>query len=140
MVVLLAEPEPISFLAGVLAAQMRGVALILGNPGWRWGEWQQVQEQVHYTLAWGEVPIPAQRGVSGECLSPRRDAADCHWGNLGADSFRGTNLGPAHGLGFGVSGAYSGSGDSLLLYVAPISCQWLDAGCAIARHGGGDWY
>ncbi len=70
LVVLLAEPEPISFLAGVLAAQMRGVAVVLANPRWRRREWQQVREQVHYTLAWGEVPIPAQPGLGVSAYPP----------------------------------------------------------------------
>ncbi|TVR10268.1 MAG: 2-succinylbenzoate--CoA ligase [Phormidium sp. GEM2.Bin31] len=70
VVVLLAEPEPISFLAGVLAAQMRGVAVILANPRWRRGEWQQVQEQVDYTLAWGAVPIPPRPGLEAAAYPP----------------------------------------------------------------------
>lgn len=55
--VFLAERDAIAFLAGVLATQIRGVPLVLGNPQWRRREWQQVQDLLNGNLIWGQVPL-----------------------------------------------------------------------------------
>lgn len=53
----LAEPDPLSFLSGFLAALSTGTPLLLANPHWQFQEWQQVAAILPRNfLAWGTVP------------------------------------------------------------------------------------
>ena len=54
--ILIAEADPLWFLAGLLAAFQSDSAIILGNPQWRDREWQQVYRLVQPDLVWGAVP------------------------------------------------------------------------------------
>ncbi len=56
-IVLLAEAEPLRFLAGLLAAGSRDGALVLANPGWRDREWHQVAQLIQPDLIWTDTPI-----------------------------------------------------------------------------------
>ncbi len=53
--VVLAEADPVAFVASFWAAGRRGTPLLLANPQWRTHEWQQVPVPVGYR-AWGAVP------------------------------------------------------------------------------------
>jgi O-succinylbenzoic acid--CoA ligase len=50
--VLLAERNPVRFLAGFIAACARNAHLFLGNPDWSLGEWQSVVDMVQPDLVW----------------------------------------------------------------------------------------
>ncbi|MCY7321734.1 MAG: 2-succinylbenzoate--CoA ligase [Phormidesmis sp. CAN_BIN36] len=52
--ILLAERNPIEFLAGFLAACSANCSIFLGNPDWVEAEWQQVFDLVKPDLIWGE--------------------------------------------------------------------------------------
>jgi O-succinylbenzoic acid--CoA ligase len=52
--VLLAEPEPVTFLASVIAAVSHRCRLVLANPDWRLQEWQQLGELLVADLIWGQ--------------------------------------------------------------------------------------
>jgi O-succinylbenzoic acid--CoA ligase len=54
--VLLAERNPLRFLAGFIAATTAGCPVFLGNPDWVETEWQQVLNLVQPQLIWGQVP------------------------------------------------------------------------------------
>jgi len=54
--ILLAERNPIEFLAGFIAACSANCSIFLGNPDWVDAEWQQVFELVTPDLIWGDVP------------------------------------------------------------------------------------
>ncbi|MGP1382543.1 MAG: 2-succinylbenzoate--CoA ligase [Thainema sp.] len=56
-VVLLAEAEPVRFLAGLLAAGSRDCVLVLANPGWRDREWQQVAQLIKPDIIWSDTPL-----------------------------------------------------------------------------------
>ncbi|MEO1144217.1 MAG: AMP-binding protein [Cyanobacteria bacterium J06638_22] len=51
--ILLAEPDPVDFLAGLLSAIAAGHHVILGNPRWEQREWQQALAVTRPTLIWG---------------------------------------------------------------------------------------
>jgi O-succinylbenzoic acid--CoA ligase len=51
--IILAEPEPLKFLAGFLAACAAGYPVFLCNPNWVQEEWQQVFELVQPDIIWG---------------------------------------------------------------------------------------
>jgi len=51
----LAEPDPVDFLAGFVAACMEGCPVFLCNPTWTNSEWRQVFSQAHPDLIWGAV-------------------------------------------------------------------------------------
>lgn len=54
---ILAEPDPLSFLGGFLAALSTGTPLLLANPQWQSQEWQQVAALLPQNfMAWGTVP------------------------------------------------------------------------------------
>ncbi|NCJ05962.1 AMP-binding protein [Synechococcales cyanobacterium C] len=59
--VLIAESDPIQFLAAFVAAVCQGCPVVLGNPGWRAAEWQAVLAQVHPDYCVGTVPEVAPR-------------------------------------------------------------------------------
>lgn len=76
-VILLAESEPLDFLAGFIAACMTQSPVFLGNPQWTAAEWQQVFEQVQPDVMWGNVqrPLactasPTQRYGGEQAVSP----------------------------------------------------------------------
>jgi len=54
--ILLAESDPIDFLASFLAAIASGCSLFLGNPRWQQQEWQEVLEIAQPDLVWGNIP------------------------------------------------------------------------------------
>lgn len=65
-VLVLAEPDPLSFLRGFLAALSTGTPLLLANPQWQSQEWQQVAAILPQNfMAWGRVP-PLDPQGSGE--------------------------------------------------------------------------
>ena len=55
--ILLAESEPIDFLAGFLAACTAQCPVFLGNLRWATQDWQQVLQKIQPDLIWGQVPI-----------------------------------------------------------------------------------
>lgn len=56
-IVLLAESDPVAFLAGFIAACDAQCPVVLGNPNWTEAEWQQVFEQVQPDLCWGRSDL-----------------------------------------------------------------------------------
>lgn len=59
----LAEPHPLTFLSGLLAALSMGTPLLLANPQWRSQEWQQVAALLPKNfIAWGTVPPLTPQG------------------------------------------------------------------------------
>ena len=56
--ILLAEPDPVDFLAGLFSAIAAGHPVILGNPRWEQREWQQALAIAKPTLIWGN-PWPS---------------------------------------------------------------------------------
>lgn len=63
--ILLAEREPIQFIASFIAACAAGCPVFLCNPNWVKHEWQQVFDLVQPDLIWGDCPYPLT------CLSCR---------------------------------------------------------------------
>ncbi|MBD2307689.1 2-succinylbenzoate--CoA ligase [Chroococcidiopsis sp. FACHB-1243] len=55
--IILAESNPIRFLAGFIAACSADCSVFLCNPFWQEGEWQQVFDIVQPEIVWGEVKI-----------------------------------------------------------------------------------
>ncbi|NJK41562.1 MAG: 2-succinylbenzoate--CoA ligase [Acaryochloridaceae cyanobacterium SU_2_1] len=55
---LLAEADPLAFLAGLMAACLSDCSLFIGNPGWRRSEWQQALSLIQPELIWqgGNAP------------------------------------------------------------------------------------
>ena len=58
--ILLAESEPIRFLASFIAATSRGHHVFLGNPAWGSSEWQQVFDLVKPNIVWGDCELAQQ--------------------------------------------------------------------------------
>ncbi|HEY9736104.1 MAG TPA: hypothetical protein V6D06_07470, partial [Trichocoleus sp.] len=54
-VVLIAEPDPLEFLAAFWAAWATNCPIYLGSPDWGEHEWQQVWAQGKPDLLWGEL-------------------------------------------------------------------------------------
>lgn len=54
--VLLAESDPVSFLAGFMAACMAECAVFLANPDWAEAEWQEVGQLVQPHWVWSDRP------------------------------------------------------------------------------------
>lgn len=64
----LAEPDPLSFLSGFLAALSTGTPLLLANPHWQFQEWQQVAAILPRNfLAWGTVPPSTPKALKNHC-------------------------------------------------------------------------
>jgi o-succinylbenzoate---CoA ligase len=61
--VLLAEKDPIKFLASFLAACSTHCHIFLCNPDWIEAEWQQVFELVNPDLIWGHVPSQPENPI-----------------------------------------------------------------------------
>ena len=55
--ILLAEPDPLRFLASFLAAVAAECPIFLCNPHWKHHEWQQVFNLVQPDLIWGTIPV-----------------------------------------------------------------------------------
>jgi o-succinylbenzoate---CoA ligase len=55
-VILIAESDPVDFLAGFLAACTAHCPVFLGNTNWTTAEWQQVFQLVKPDLCWGMMP------------------------------------------------------------------------------------
>ncbi|MDF5718525.1 MAG: 2-succinylbenzoate--CoA ligase [Rhizonema sp. NSF051] len=58
--ILLAEPDPILFLASFIAACSRGHHIFLANPTWGLSEWQQVLDLVAPDIVWGNCECAQQ--------------------------------------------------------------------------------
>ena len=58
--VLLAESDPISFLASFIAACSTEHHVFLGNPAWGSSEWQQVFDLVQPNIVWGNCEVAKQ--------------------------------------------------------------------------------
>ncbi|WP_228021642.1 AMP-binding protein [Vasconcelosia minhoensis] len=56
--IVLAESDPVQFLAGFLAACLAGCDVALGNPDWGQREWRQVQSKISPHLCWGGPELP----------------------------------------------------------------------------------
>ncbi|OCR02952.1 2-succinylbenzoate-CoA ligase [Oscillatoriales cyanobacterium USR001] len=56
-IILLAEREPVQFIASFIAACQAGCPIFLGNPNWVKQEWQQVFELVNPDLIWGKEAV-----------------------------------------------------------------------------------
>ena len=55
--ILLAEPDPLCFLASFFAAVAAECPIFLCNPHWKHQEWQQVFDLVQPDLIWGTIPV-----------------------------------------------------------------------------------
>lgn len=62
--ILLAEPDPIRFLASFLAASSAGHDVFLGNPAWGFSEWQQLFELVKPHRVWGNCEYAQKSTIS----------------------------------------------------------------------------
>lgn len=60
--ILLAQRDPVQFLAGFVAACAAGCPVFLGNPDWVEREWQQVLDTVQPNLIWQEGRFPLAPG------------------------------------------------------------------------------
>ena len=58
--ILIAESDPIYFLASFIAACSRGHYVFLGNPAWGSSEWQQVFDLVEPNIVWGDCEAAQQ--------------------------------------------------------------------------------
>ncbi|MBD2447130.1 2-succinylbenzoate--CoA ligase [Nostoc sp. FACHB-152] len=70
--IILAEPEPVKFLASFLAACAANCPVFLCNPNWGTQEWQQVFELVQPDIVWGVEREEAEgrgQGAGGEYLT-----------------------------------------------------------------------
>jgi len=56
--ILLAQRDPVQFLAGFVAASTAGYPLFLGNPDWSEREWQQVYDLAQPQLIWRDGSYP----------------------------------------------------------------------------------
>ncbi|HEY9884099.1 MAG TPA: hypothetical protein V6C98_10875, partial [Thermosynechococcaceae cyanobacterium] len=54
LTILLAERDPLTFLAHFIAACAANCCIVLANPDWAKAEWQQVFELVQPDVIWGE--------------------------------------------------------------------------------------
>ncbi|BFM38131.1 AMP-binding protein [Synechocystis sp. LKSZ1] len=61
--VLLAEADPLNFLAGFLAARQAPVSLFLGNPAWQQQEWQALTSVLRPDVIFGNVPPLTWQGL-----------------------------------------------------------------------------
>jgi len=59
-IILLAEREPVQFIAGFIAACQAGYPIFLGNPNWVKQEWQQVFDLVNPDIIWGKEAAAAK--------------------------------------------------------------------------------
>jgi O-succinylbenzoic acid--CoA ligase len=73
--ILLAERNPLKFLAYFIAACSANCSIILANPDWGNSEWHQVFELVQPDLIWGEVGMRrGRKGGEEEAGGSREDA------------------------------------------------------------------
>lgn len=85
--ILLAESDPVQFLAGFIAATTAGCPVFLGNPNWVKAEWQQVLDLVQPDLFWGQgdkkdlVVWPQPQNPN---LNPKSSSTAAHWRSLSA--------------------------------------------------------
>ncbi|MBD2538325.1 2-succinylbenzoate--CoA ligase [Coleofasciculus sp. FACHB-SPT36] len=70
--ILLAEREPIQFIASFIASCAAGCPVFLCNPNWVKHEWQQVFDLVQPDLIWGDCPYPL---TSPSCRDKNRVSA-----------------------------------------------------------------
>ena len=66
--ILLAESDPIYFLASFIAACSRGHYVFIGNPAWGSSEWQQVFDLVQPNIVWGDCEAAQQLYIT-QCQS-----------------------------------------------------------------------
>lgn len=69
--ILLAEPEPIRFLASFIAACSTGHQVFIGNPAWGASEWQQVFDLVKPNRVWGDCEYTQDNNISWQSDNPR---------------------------------------------------------------------
>ena len=62
--ILLAETDPLRFLASFLAAVTAKCPIFLCNPHWKQQEWQQVFDLVQPDLIWGTIPVSVPPSAS----------------------------------------------------------------------------
>ena len=62
--ILLAETDPLRFLASFLAAVTAECPIFLCNPHWKHQEWQQVFDLVQPDLIWGNIPVSVPPSAS----------------------------------------------------------------------------
>ncbi|WP_039716430.1 2-succinylbenzoate--CoA ligase [Scytonema millei] len=62
-IIIVAESNPIRFLAGFLAACSASCSIFLCNPFWGEGEWQQVFDIVQPDIVWGEVKKQKSKAI-----------------------------------------------------------------------------
>ncbi len=58
--ILMAQRDPVDFLAGFMAACIAECPVFLGNPNWSLQEWQQVLDLTQPHQIWGTLPISAE--------------------------------------------------------------------------------
>lgn len=71
--VFIAEPDPVLFLAGLMAAGRHQSVIFLGNPHWQNREWSQVKQHLSADLVWGSTSLSL----------PSKSAAFCQTATLG---------------------------------------------------------
>ena len=62
--IILAQSEPIRFMAGFIAACAAGCPVFLCNPNWVKSEWEQVFDLVQPNIIWSDSPEIKQQGYS----------------------------------------------------------------------------
>ena len=67
--ILVAERDPVAFVAVVMAGICRGCDLFLASPDWRDREWEQVSETADFHRIFGDCPLRPRRDepVAGSC-------------------------------------------------------------------------
>ncbi|HCF28363.1 MAG TPA: 2-succinylbenzoate-CoA ligase, partial [Cyanobacteria bacterium UBA11049] len=66
--ILLAQSDPIDFLAGFIAACAAGCPVFLCNPNWVEQEWQQVFNLVQPDVVWGDLPVVSPQSLVNSFL------------------------------------------------------------------------
>ncbi len=61
--ILVAERDPVAFVAALMAGISRGCDLFLASPDWRDLEWEQVSETASFHRIFGDSPLSAARGA-----------------------------------------------------------------------------
>ena len=123
--ILIAEQNPLRFLAAFLAAVAANCPVFLCNPNWVQQEWQQVFELVQPDLIFGQgaenLPITDYR------LPITQSHHDSHRGFLRKNPLCRSHLGNVNGISGGISPIFWQQSGEFILCLAVISCQRIDA-------------
>ena len=70
LVVLVAEAEPLDFLAGFWAGVLAGWTVAIANPNWTTPEWQSTYRLIDPDVVWGSAPILLTLSASKDATFP----------------------------------------------------------------------